>query len=246
MVKVADLATEKEELASGRRGMGEGEVSPVRLPVEGRRRRISNSKVCSVSLRWTEPHSEKLMGQVDAQNVFHFSRGIGNLFLAQGRRTVRGSSHGRRFVSQCRVRDSLEGEGECGGAMAVWPRGGRRGNVAGPGHGGGVPLLGPRAWPPVSSAVQLGAKPQRPFLSGEPRAAPRGPQGRGFFEQGGRDRDGFRGQGYMSQGRGAGGRGVLGAISARPQGGSLAGGRGGRGVLVGKGMRWRQRRRMTW
>jgi hypothetical protein len=214
MVKVADLATKKEELPGGRRGMGEGEGSPVRLPVEGRRRRISNSKICSVSLRWTEPHSEKLMGQVEAQNVFHFSRGIGNLFLAQGRRTVCGSGRGHRFVSQCRVRDSLEGEGECGGAMVAWPRGGRRGNVVGPGHGGGVPLLGLRVWLPVSGAVQLGAKPQHPFLSGEPMVAPREPQGRGFFKQGGRDRDGFRGQGYMSQGRGVGGRGVLGAVAA--------------------------------
>jgi hypothetical protein len=130
--------------------------------------------------------------------------------------------------------------------MVAWPRGGRRGNVVGPGHGGGVPLLGLRVWLPVSGAVQLGAKPQHPFLSGEPMVAPREPQGRGFFKQGGRDRDGFRGQGYMSQGRGVGGRGVLGAVVARPQGGSLAGGRGGRGVLVGKGRRWRQRRRMTW
>jgi hypothetical protein len=83
--------------------------------------------------------------------VFHFARGLGHLFLTQGRRTVRGSN--RRFVSQYRVRDSLEGEGEYDGVMVAWPRGGRRGNAAGPGHGVGAPPLGPRAWPPVSGVV---------------------------------------------------------------------------------------------
>jgi hypothetical protein len=160
------------------------------------------------------------MGQGEAQNVFHFAKGLGHIFLAQGRRMVRGS---HRFAPQYRVRDSQEGEGERGGAMAAWSRGGRRGIVAGPGHGGGAPLMGPRVWPPISGAAQAGARPQRPFLSGEPRAAPRGPQGRGFIEHGGRDRDGFRGQGFMSQGRGVGGRGVIGAGAARPQGGSVAG-----------------------
>jgi hypothetical protein len=91
LVKVADLAAEKEELAGSRRGKGEGEGSPVLLPVEGGRRWIQNSNRCSVSLRWTGLCSEKLMGQGEAQNVFHFAKGLGHLFLAQGRRTVRGS-----------------------------------------------------------------------------------------------------------------------------------------------------------
>jgi hypothetical protein len=46
LVKVADLAAEKEDLAGGRRGKGEGEGSPVLLPVEGGRRWIRIAVRC--------------------------------------------------------------------------------------------------------------------------------------------------------------------------------------------------------